>query len=163
MKRIFMNKLIELARINSNIWLIISDVGFGLVEQFEEEFPDRFINVGISEQNALGIAAGLSATGKNVYFYGIIPFVTYRCMDQIRMFMQYRELPIKIIGNGVDKSYKTAGYSHWGIEDEPMMKCFNNIHTITPRNEFELKNVLELSFLNNNPMYIRLGNKQINY
>jgi Transketolase, C-terminal subunit len=157
MKRIFINKLIERAKIDSNIWLIISDVGFGLVESFEKLFPDRFINVGIAEQNALGIAAGLAETGKNVYFYGISPFVTFRCLDQIRMFMQYRQLPIKIIGNGIDKMYSTAGYSHWAIEDSSVMQCFQNIETVTPFDEKELNKALNQSFENDHPMYIRLG------
>lgn len=157
MKKYWINKLVEQARIDPNIWLIISDVGYNLVEPFEKEFPDRFINVGIAEQNALGIAAGLSEGRKNVYYFGIIPFITYRCMDQIRMFMNHQKLPIKLIGTGIGTSYKSFGYSHWGIEDEDVMKCFKHIKTITPITKDELDFDIEFSFKNDSPMYIRLG------
>lgn len=153
MKKIFINKLIEQAKLDDSIYLIIADVGYGLVEPFEQEFPDRFINVGIAEQNALGICAGLASGGKKPFLYGIAPFVTFRCLDQIRMFMKYMQLPITIVGNGAGQKYKTAGYSHWAIEDEAVIKAFG-IDVFTPSNEEELCLALDQS--GKKPLYIRL-------
>jgi transketolase len=155
MKKFFLEQLVCQARNDESIYLITADVGHGLVEPFQKLFPERYINIGIAEQNALAICAGLAESGKNVFFYGIIPFLTFRCLDQIRMFMNYMGLPIKIIGNGKSKKYQSAGYSHWAIEDETVIKAFG-IRTETPENLGELDDILNIAFDNEQPIFIRL-------
>ena len=84
MRTNFINQLIEEARHNDKIFLLVGDLGYHVVEPFEKEFPDRFLNVGIAEQNMTGIAAGLALSGYNVYTYSIGNFPTLRCLEQIR-------------------------------------------------------------------------------
>ena len=91
MRKLFIQKLVELASSDPDIYLIAGDLGFSVIEPFKEKFPQRFINAGISEQNMIGVAAGLALTGKKVFVYSIIPFVTMRCFEQIRV-----DLVIKI-------------------------------------------------------------------
>ena len=78
MRSTFVNCLLQRARIDERIYLITPDLGFSVLEKFAHEFPERFLNVGIAEQNAVGVAAGLALSGKVVYVYSIIPFITMR-------------------------------------------------------------------------------------
>ena len=84
MRTAFINQLLEEARHNERVFLIVGDLGYSVVEPFAQEFPDRFLNVGIAEQNMAGVAAGLAMTGYNVYIYSIGNFPTLRCFEQIR-------------------------------------------------------------------------------
>lgn len=149
----FIQWLIEKTSNDKRYYLIIADVGFGIVEPYENKFPDHFINVGVAEQHALGLAAGLADAGNKVYFYGIAPFITYRCMDQIRMFMSYMKQPITLVGNGKGKKYEHAGFSHWAINDWEIMQLMG-VNVETPETVEELYTALENT--NNLPQYIRL-------
>ncbi|MCE5331139.1 MAG: transketolase, partial [Bacteroidales bacterium] len=82
MRTAFIKQLTEEAKINTKIFLIVGDLGFSVVEEFTELFPDRFLNAGIDEQNMVGVAAGLAKEGFNVYIYSIANFPTLRCMEQ---------------------------------------------------------------------------------
>ncbi|MBM4388371.1 MAG: 1-deoxy-D-xylulose-5-phosphate synthase, partial [Deltaproteobacteria bacterium] len=84
MRSAFARKLKELAGRNGNIHLITADTGFTVFDDFQKEFPDRYLNIGIMESAMIGVAAGLALSGKTVFVYGIIPFVTMRCFEQIR-------------------------------------------------------------------------------
>ena len=78
MRNTFINFLTEIAEKDDRIFLVTADLGFSVIEKFSEKFPERFLNVGIAEQNAVGVSAGLALSGKIVYYYGIIPFVTMK-------------------------------------------------------------------------------------
>ena len=84
MRTAFVNQLIKEAEQHPDIFLIIGDLGFNVVEEFANKFPDRFLNAGIAEQNMIGVAAGLAKEGYNVYVYSIANFPTLRCIEQIR-------------------------------------------------------------------------------
>lgn len=97
------------ARIDDRIFVITPDLGFSVLEGFANEFPDRFLNVGIAEQNAIGVAAGLALSGKLVYVYSIIPFVTMRCFEQVRVDVAYMNTNVRLVGVGAGLSYGPAG------------------------------------------------------
>lgn len=101
MRTNFINQLIEEARRNEKIFLLVGDLGYHVIEPFAEEFPDRFLNVGIAEQNMAGIAAGLAMTGYNVYFYSIGNFPTIRCLEQIRNDIAYHQANVKVVSVGL--------------------------------------------------------------
>ena len=84
MRTVFVKILIEEARKDSNLFLLTADLGYRALEEFQDEFPDRIINVGVAEQNMIGVATGLALSGKKVCVYSIVPFVTFRCFEQIR-------------------------------------------------------------------------------
>ena len=111
-RTIFVEKLIELAEKDERIMLLNDDTGFHLFEEFEKKFPGRYINCGITEQSYIGIAAGLALMGKKPYVYGIIPFCTMRCYEQIRNDICYHNLDVKIIGVGGFQYYKFLGFTH---------------------------------------------------
>lgn len=84
MRNAFIKTLVECARVNDSIFFISGDVGYSVVEPFAEQFPDRFLNIGIAEQNMTGVAVGLAKEGYNVFTYSIGNFPTLRCLEQIR-------------------------------------------------------------------------------
>ena len=84
MRTEFIKNLIAHAKNKKNIFLLVADIGYGVVEEFQKEFPDRFMNVGVAEQNMTGIAAGLASEGYHVFTYSIANFPTFRCAEQIR-------------------------------------------------------------------------------
>ena len=110
MRTAFVETLKELAREDSRIFLLTADMGFSVFETFREEFPDRFLNTGIAEQNTIGIAAGLAARGKIVFVYSIIPFVTMRCFEQFWWTHRTKDASQKA---------EIARCEHWGSDSPP--------------------------------------------
>ena len=84
MRFVFVKELIKKAKKNKNIYLLTSDLGYRAFEDFKRLFPSRFINVGVAENNMIGIAAGLALSGKKVFVYSILPFLVFRSFEQIR-------------------------------------------------------------------------------
>ena len=159
MRTEFINKLVELAKKDDRIWLITPDLGFGVLEPFEAEFPRRFINAGIAEQNAVGMAAGLAASGKIVYVYSIAPFVYARPFEQVRVDVAYQELPVKLIGVGGGLAYGFLGATHHSTEDLAVMRALPNMTVMAPGSINEAIGAAEISAKHKGPMYIRLGNR----
>lgn len=157
MRTTFIQTLIERARIDKTIFLVTPDMGFSVFEPFIKEFPDRFLNVGIAEQNAIGVAAGLALSGYNVYVYSIVPFVTMRCFEQVRVDVAYMNTNVKLVGVGGGLSYGPAGATHHAIEDIAIMRCLPNMTVCCPGDPIEAKNIFEASYNYKGPMYIRLG------
>ena len=117
MRNAFVDCLMQQAKIDDRIFVITPDMGFSVFEKFRAEFPDRFLNVGIAEQNAVGLAAGLALSGKVVYVYSIIPFITMRCFEQVRIDVAYMNTNVRLIGVGAGLTYGSAGPTHHAIED----------------------------------------------
>ena len=109
MRDTFIKTLIELADNDDRVFLITPDLGFSVLEKFQEKFPDRFLNVGIAESNAVSIAAGLSLSGKVVYIYSIIPFVIMRSFEQVRVDVAYMNTNVRLVGVGAGVTYGAAG------------------------------------------------------
>lgn len=159
MRKTFINTLTNIARKDKNIWLLTADMGFSVLENFFQEFSDRTINTGIAEQNAMAIAAGLALAGKKVYVYSIAPFVTLRCLEQIKNDVCYMNTDVKIIGIGGGLCYGSAGATHHSIEDIGVMRVLPNIKVYAPMDTLELKGIIEQTYLTKSPTYIRIGNK----
>lgn len=150
--------IIEQARLDENIYLVTSDMGYGVLDPFKEEFPSRYLNVGIAEQNSIGVAAGLALSGKRVYVYSIIPFVIMRCFEQVRVDVAYMNTNVKLIGVGAGLSYGAAGATHHAIEDIALMRSLPNMTVCCPGDPIEAKALIKESFKFDGPMYFRLGN-----
>ncbi len=153
----FVQTLIELARKDDRIFLLTPDMGFSVLEKFREEFPDRFLNCGIAEQNTISIAAGLAASGKIVFVYSIIPFVTMRCFEQVRLDLAYNNTNVKLIGIGAGLTYGSAGTSHHAIEDIAIMRSIPNMTVLCPGDPIETRELIKRSYERYGPTYIRLG------
>jgi len=154
----FVKTLMELAEKDDRIMLLNDDTGFHLFEEFEKKFPKQYINAGICEQTIAGIAAGLALSGKKVYVYGIIPFVTMRPYEQVRNDICYHNADVKIIGVGGWQYYKFLGFTHnvENNEDIKIMKILPNMKVYTPKTAEETKKVILKTYKTTNPTYIRL-------
>ena len=157
MRTTFVETLRELAREDSRIYLLTADMGYSVFETFREEFPDRFLNTGIAEQNTIGIAAGLAARGNIVFVYSIIPFVTMRCFEQVRLDLAYNKSNVKIVGVGAGLSYGPLGASHHALEDISIMRSLPNMTVLCPGDPVETRELVKQSYEHDGPVYIRLG------
>lgn len=129
----FWNKVCELAKVDKDIVIITADMGAPALDKIREDISSQFVNVGIAEQNAITIAAGLSLTGKRVFTYAIAPFITLRCLEQIRVGNAIMKIPITIVGVGAGFGYEDSGPTHHIIEDIAIMRSMPDItiHSIT--------------------------------
>ena len=157
MRKTFINTLIDLARKDKDIVLITPDMGFSVLESFFEEFPNRAINCGIAEQNAVSLACGLALMGKKPYVYTIIPFLVERAFEQVRLEVAYMNTNVKLIGIGAGFTYGSAGATHHAIEDISLIRSLPNMTVCCPGDNNEAEQIVRQSILNDKPMYIRIG------
>jgi len=155
----FIKTLIKLAEKNEKIFLLTPDLGFSVLEEFEKKFPDRFLNVGIAEANAIGIAAGLALSGKIVYVYSIIPFVTMRPFEQIRVDVAYMNTNVRLVGVGAGLTYGAQGATHHAIEDIAIMRALPNMTVLCPSDPYEVEKLTIQTIEHKGPIYMRLAKK----
>ena len=157
MRTSFINQLLKEARHNERVFLLVGDLGYSVVEPFAREFPDRFMNVGIAEQNMAGVAAGLAMTGYNVYIYSIGNFPTLRCYEQIRNDIAYHKANVKVVAVGAGYAYGSLGATHQATEEIGALRTLPNMVVCTPGDPIEARAIATLSANYEGPMYIRLG------
>lgn len=157
MRTEFVKTLEELAQNDDRIFLLTGDLGFSVFERFQEKNPDRFFNMGIAEANMVGVAAGLALSGKIVYIYSIVPFVTMRCFEQVRNDLCLQNLDVKIIGAGGGLSYGYLGPTHHSIEDIAIMRSLPNMTVVCPGDPAEAGMATRMAAAHDGPVYIRLG------
>ena len=157
-RKVFIETLSELARKDPKVILIVMDVGFSYVEDFAKEFPDQFLNLGVTEQAATSIAAGMALSGMKPYLYSMIPFVTMRNYEQLRNDICYHNANVKVIGVQGSTHYKFLGFSHNIVNDEDIkiVSHLPNIYCFVPRTEKEVEMQINDSYTNLGPIYIRL-------
>lgn len=157
MRTAFIKKLTQLANADKRVYLITADTGFKVFDEFQVVFPERYLNIGISEANMIGAASGLALDGKIVFVYAIVPFVTMRCFEQIRIDLSYQDLPVKLVGVGGGLTYGSEGATHHAIEDIAIMNSLPNMTVICPGDPVEAANMIEASLSLKGPCYFRLG------
>lgn len=157
MRTTFINTLIQIARKDPSVFLITGDLGFSVLEPYIEEFPDRFLNIGIAEQNMTGVAAGLSMEGYTVFTYSIGNFPTLRCMEQIRYDICYHNLNVKIVAVGSGYAYGPLGVSHHTTEDIGMLRTIPNLTLCSPSDPKEVSALTKYMVDQNGPCYLRLN------
>ena len=114
MRKTFIETLTKIAERDDSIYIISGDAGFGVFEDYCRIKPQRFINAGVAEANTIGYAAGLTLSGFKVFVYNIVPFVLYRCYEQVRNDICYQQLPVTLIGIGCGLTYAPGGMTAWG-------------------------------------------------
>lgn len=152
----FIETLTDVASKNKNIILLTADLGFGIFDNFRKLFPDRFINVGIAEQNMIGIAAGLSNQGFKVVAYSIAPFVSMRCFEQIRNDIVYHNCNVTVVGSGGGFTYGALGFSHHAIEDLCLMNSLSPFKVIVPCCEYEMREATQHLLTSEGASYLRV-------
>ncbi len=155
MRDFFFRELLDRARKDKNLILITADTGAICHDQFKEKLSNQYINVGVAEQNMIGLAAGLALAGKNVYVYGIIPFVVMRCYEQIRVDLCCMKLPVNIVGIGAGLDYSTLGATHHGTEDLALMQALPEMTVYSPADGITAGILARIKH-NSGPSYIRL-------
>jgi transketolase len=157
MRTAFINELISQARKNPKIFLAVGDLGFSVVEPFAQEFPDRYLNAGVAEQNMTSVAAGLASEGYHVFTYSIANFPTFRCLEQIRNDVAYHRLPVTIVSVGAGFSYGNLGYSHHAVQDIGVMRTLPELTILSPADPGEAQECVQWLVNNPCPSYLRLG------
>ena len=157
MRSAFIKRLCEAAQWDERICLMIGDLGFSIVEPFAEQFPDRFLNAGIAEQNMMSMAAGWSlAEKKTVFVYSIANFPTLRCLEQIRNDICYHKANVKIISAGGGLTYGSAGFSHYATEDLAIMRALPGMVVSAPADAYETVAITQLSIDTTGPFFVRI-------
>jgi len=157
MRTAFIRTLIEQARRDKSIWLLCGDIGYSVLEGFAKEFPDRFVNVGVAEQNMIGVAAGLALTGKRVFTYTIGNFSFMRCLEQIRNDVCYHKLNVTVVAVGGGFAYGAMGYTHHAIEDIAMLRVLPGMTVVAPGDPIEAALATKALTRHDGPAYLRLG------
>ena len=157
MRTAFIDELCKMAAVNPNLWLVCGDLGYSVLEQFSDRFPERYLNAGVAEQNMTGMAAGLAMEGKTVFTYSIANFPVLRCLEQIRNDVCYHNLDVKVVAVGGGLAYGSHGYTHHGVEDFAVTCALPNITVAAPGDPLEAREVARLACSTPGPGYIRLG------
>jgi len=157
MRKTFFQILEDIVRRNKDIFLLTGDLGVKFFYNFKNIDPERFINVGVAEPNMIGMAAGLALSGKNVYCYSIIPFLTMRTFEQIRVDVCYNNLNVKLLGAGGGLVYGTEGATHHAIEDIAIMRALPRMTVVAPGDVLEAEALARASVNYQGPLYIRFG------
>lgn len=157
MRNTFINTLCSLASTHEDVFLLCGDLGYSVLEPFAKAYPERFLNVGVSEQNMTQVAAGLAREGYNVFTYSIGNFPTLRCMEQIRYDVCYHEANVKVVAVGAGYAYGPQGVSHHTTEDIAMLRAIPNMTVCAPADPVEARAAAEFMVSHRGPGYVRIN------
>ena len=157
MRKTCLDMVYELAKQDSRIFFVGSDLGTGTLSQFRDEMPDRFLMEGISEANIVGLAAGLALEGKIPYVHTIATFITRRCFEQVVLDLGLHNVKVRLIGAGGGVVYAPLGPTHEAIDDLAIMRTIPNMTIVAPADADEMRRVMPLTVDHPGPMYIRLA------
>ena len=157
---IFGETLLEEGKKNSNLIVVTSDSrGSGKIVPFGKELPDQIIEVGIAEQNLVGVCSGLAAGGKIVFGVSPASFLTARSLEQIKNDVAYSDQPVTLVGISAGISYGQLGSTHHSLHDYAVLRTINNLTIVSPADNYEASEVIRRAVSNNKPLYIRYGKK----
>ena len=157
MRRAFVEALVRLAEEDDSIVLLTGDLGFTVLEPFAERFPERFFNVGVAEQNMIGLATGLAASGYRPYTYSIATFASMRPYEFLRNGPVLHELPVRVVGVGGGLDYGHNGPSHYALEDVGIMRLQPGLAVVAPADGPQTANAVYATAGLPGPLYLRLG------
>jgi len=157
---IFAQTLMDLAENDRDILIVTSDSrGSGRLTPFAEKFPEQIVEMGIAEQNMVGVSAGLASAGKKVFTVSPACFLTARGLEQIKNDVAYSDQPVKIVGISAGVSYGALGTTHHSLHDFAVLQAINNIDIVAPADNFETVQVIRAAVQYPRPIYIRFGKK----
>ncbi len=157
---IFSQTLQRLATGDKNIIAVTSDSrGSGKLIPFGQKFPAQMVEVGIAEQNLVGVAAGLASCGKKVFAVSPACFLTARALEHIKNDVAYSDNPVNVIGISAGVSYGALGSTHHSLHDYAALRAINNIIIVAPADNYETEKAIELAAATDHPVYLRFGKK----
>lgn len=157
MRNEFIRELTQASKVLDDTFLVVGDLGYGVVEPFQKSFPARFLNSGVAEQSMISISAGIASQGDSVFAYSIANFPTFRALEQIRNDVVAHNLPVTIVSVGAGLGYGTLGYTHHAVEDFAIMRAMSGLAIYSPADTFELASVMGRILSRKEPAYLRLG------
>jgi transketolase len=157
---VFSGTLQDLAQYDKDIVVVTSDSrGSGKLAPFGQKYPAQHIEVGIAEQNLVGVAAGLASCGKKVFAVSPACFLTARALEQIKNDVAYSDNPVKLIGISAGVSYGALGSTHHSLHDFAVLRAINNIILVAPADNYETEQAIRLAAKTSIPVYLRFGKK----
>jgi transketolase len=156
-RKAFVRSLVDLAEADPGIVLLTGDLGFMALEPFSERFPDRFFNVGVAEQNMIGLATGLADGGFRPYCYSIAPFAALRGYEFLRNGPVAHGLPVRVVGVGGGFEYGSAGPTHHGVDDVGVMRVQPGLCVVSPADAAQTSTALVATSDLPGPVYLRIG------
>jgi transketolase len=157
MRNAFIDTLVELADLDERIVLLTGDLGFTVLEPFAERYPDRFYNVGVAEQNMIGVATGLAESGLIPFAYSIATFASMRPYEFIRNGPVLHQLPVRIVGIGGGFDYGHNGATHYALEDIGMMRLQRGLTVVVPADDRHARSALAETYALERPVYYRIS------
>lgn len=156
LRDIFWDNIYQHALKDRNIVIVSADLGAIALDQFRQNLPQQFINVGISEQNAITVGAGLALQGKRVYVYACAPFIYMRCYEQIKLMVSGMNIPLTIVGQGAGFSYWESGHTHYNTEDIGCMRLLPHLDVFSLSDAAMTQTIANYTIKSNKASYIRL-------
>ncbi len=161
-QEIFSSTLMELAEKDRDILVVTSDSrGSGKLVPYGEKFPEQIVEVGIAEQNLVGVAAGLASAGKKVFAVSPACFLTTRALEQIKNDVAYSNQPVTLVGISAGVSYGALGTTHFSIHDVAVLRAINNIQIVVPADNFEAREAVLASSKSDIPVFLKFGKKNM--
>ena len=157
MRDAFIAELNQLADVDPRLHLLAGDIGFKVFDRFREVHGTRFINCGIAEANMIGMSAGMAMTGLRPFVYTIVPFLTMRAFEQIRVDLCMHDQPVVLVGVGGGLAYDVLGPTHHAIEDVAIMRALPRMSVVVPCDPDEARQATAAAHESAHPVYIRLG------
>ena len=157
MRKAFIESLCELAAQDERIVLMTGDLGFMALEPFRARFPKRFFNMGVAEQNMIGVATGLAEAGFRPYAYSIAPFASLRPLEFIRNGPVLHQLPVRIVGMGMGFEYGHSGATHYALEDICVMRALPGMSVVIPADSAQTTTAMRETHDLKGPIYYSLG------
>lgn len=157
MRQAFVTTLCELAAADDRIILLTGDLGFMAMEPFRDRFPGRFINVGVAEQNLIGLATGLAEAGFRPYAYSIATFAALRPFEFIRNGPVLHRLPVRVVGMGMGFEYGPAGPTHHAVEDIAVLRTLPALTIVAPADSAQAATAIRATASRQGPVYYSLG------
>lgn len=159
MRNAFAKEITALAQQDERIVLLSADIGNRLFDDFKAKCPGRFYNCGVAEANMIGVAAGLAMSGLRPVCYTITNFITYRCLEQIRVDLCYHDQPVVVVGTGAGLSYASLGGTHQSCEEMGMLRLLPGLSVVAPADSMEVRGALRAALKEPGPVYMRIGKK----
>lgn len=161
MRKILVETLCELAQNDKRIMLLTGDLGYTVLEPFAENFPDRFYNMGVAEQNMIGVATGLAEAGYIPFVYSIATFASLRAYEFIRNGPVWHQLPVRIVGTGGGTEYGLEGLSHYALEDVGIMRMQPDLMVVVPADTGQAQTALRKTWNVPGPIYYRISKRKL--
>ena len=156
MRKTFSELIAKQIQADNRVMFLTADLGFKMWNSIEENTPSNFVKMGSSEQLMLGSAIGISLSKKIPVCYSISTFIINRPFEWIRNYINYENLPVKLVGSGRDYDYAHDGWTHWPTDDSKTLSLFENFKIYKPDTKEELESIFEEFIYSPNPAYLNL-------